>query len=97
VPRCSTRLIQEGVNVRERFDLGLRDGVEALPAPVIVADAPRAVGLPREHHRGRVSRGSVLNPTTVEQVADLAPKLRKLAFLQPFEGPGPRHWAITSL
>jgi hypothetical protein len=41
-PLSASRLIQESVNVRQRLNKGFGDGVEA---PIIVADAPGAVGL----------------------------------------------------
>jgi hypothetical protein len=65
-PPGSTRLmtlVQECINVLERFERGLRDGVET---PVVVANAPRAVLLPCEDHQCSVSRSR--EPTTIKQV-----------------------------
>ena len=46
-PAGAIRLIQEGVDVRQRLHERLRDGVEA---PIVVADALRPVRFPSEHH-----------------------------------------------
>jgi hypothetical protein len=41
-PLSPSRLVQQGVDVRQRINKGFSDGVEA---PIIVADAPGSVGL----------------------------------------------------
>jgi len=56
-------LVEQGVNVGQRFDLGLGDGVEP---PVVVADPPGSVGFTHEHHRCGVTRRRGLDPTPVE-------------------------------
>ena len=50
----SARAVQQRVDVWERFHRRARDRVEA---PVVVADAPTAVGFAGKHHCSRVAGG----------------------------------------
>ena len=56
------------------------DGIEAT---LVVADAPRLVWLPREHHRRRVARRKVLDPAAIEKGDELRAHHRELAGRQP--------------
>ena len=58
-------------------------------APVVEADAPRPVRLPREHRRRRVPCGRKLDPAAIEQVVQLSAELGQLPGM--LDGPGPRH------
>ena len=60
---CAARLIDQLVDVRQRFDRLLRDGVEPT---VILAEAPRPVRLPREHYRGSMRGTGGDDPALVE-------------------------------
>ena len=64
-PLCAPCFVQQSVNMWQRLDEGLRDCVEA---PVIVAYAPRAVGLAGKHNGSRVTGRRGLDPTSIEQV-----------------------------
>ena len=60
-------------------------------APVVEADAPRPVRLPREHRRRRVTCGRKLDPAAIEQVVQLSAELGQLPGNEALGGPGPRH------
>ena len=76
-PLGAARFVQEGVDVRQWFDLRFCDGVET---SVVIADPPRTVWLPCEHHCCGMPRCRMLDPTAVEQVAELAPQLGQFPF-----------------
>ena len=86
-PAGSTRLIQEGVDVRQRLRERLRDGVEA---PVAVADAPRHVRLPRENTTDDVTGSRMLDPAAIGQVVQLSAGLCRLPGREALDGTGPR-------
>ena len=60
-------------------------------APVVEADAPRPVRLPREHRRRRVTCGRKLDPAAIEQVVQLSAELGQLPGNEALGGTGPRH------
>ena len=62
---CAACLIDQLVDVRQRFDRLLRDGVEPT---VILGEAPRPVILqvPREHYRGSMEGTGEDDPALVE-------------------------------
>ena len=50
-----------------------------------------------EHHRRRVTRRRELDPAAIEQIDELRTQLRKLAVLQAFHRPRPRHRSVARL